>query len=398
MINPNILKLSEISTPSFILDKELFINNIKHFQSAISNNFSKWAVGYSVKTNSLVNLINIAYTEGCKIEVVSSDEYELAILCGINPKDIIYNGPMKSKETFISALVAGGIVNIDTHREIEWLKLLPQDRKFKVGLRVNVDVNSISSTESSGDCDLGRFGFSVDSGDLVECINKIEVIGNIEIAGLHFHKEVPSRSLRFYKDLTHFACSVINELNLPIRYLDLGGGFFGKYLDKPTYDQYMHAIKSVVEKKLPNWRDITYIFEPGNAILADAFQFVSSVIDIKKINDDLNIVTIDGSRANVDPLFRKRDYLKDLIFTEKNNEKIPLQIIGGATCMEFDRLFELKDFQVLCEGDRIIFNNVGAYTMTLQPLFINYFPRVYSVSDGKIELIREKWSAKKFFN
>ena len=56
--------------------------------------------------------------------MVSHDEYELAVFCGFRPDQIIYNGPMKSKETFLDAVRNGAIVNIETKRELHWLEEL----------------------------------------------------------------------------------------------------------------------------------------------------------------------------------------------------------------------------------------------------------------------------------
>ena len=42
-------------------------------------------------------------------------------------------------------------------------------------------------------------------------------------------------------------------------------------------------------------------------------------------------------------------------------------------------------------GDRIVYNNVGAYTMTLSPLFIRLWPRVYALgADDRCRLVRRE--------
>lgn len=47
-------------------------------------------------------------------------------------------------------------------------------------------------------------------------------------------------------------------------------------------------------------------------------------------------------------------------------------------------------------ADRILYHNVGAYTMCLTPNFIRYFPKVYVEEDNQFSLIRDKWSAKEY--
>ena len=48
-------------------------------------------------------------------------------------------------------------------------------------------------------------------------------------------------------------------------------------------------------------------------------------------------------------------------------------------------------------GDKILFNKVGAYSMSLSPLFIEYFPKVY-VKKSKNEYIcvRERWDVEEY--
>ena len=90
-----IKRYSQLETPCFILDKKELELSIQGFKEALNQNFQESIVGYSVKTNSTPYCMKIARTLGVYAEVVSHDEYELAIMCGFEPDAIIYNGPMK---------------------------------------------------------------------------------------------------------------------------------------------------------------------------------------------------------------------------------------------------------------------------------------------------------------
>ena len=122
---------------------------------------------------------------------------------------------------------------------------------------------------------------------------------------------------------------------------------------------------------------------------------MTEVIDVKKVDDKTCFVTTDGSRNDIDPFLRKNDYLKEIVYQDLDRQVEPLQIIGGCSCLEYDRLFVLRNSKALEVGDRIVYNNVGAYTMTLSPLFIRLFPKVYALKpDGSLILIRNNWEAK----
>lgn len=113
-----------LKTPCFVLNEQDLVDNIIGFREALSSKFDQNIIGYSVKTNSLPYALKLANEYGCYAEVVSYHEYELALKMGFDQKHIVYNGPMKSKESFLKAVQDGALVNIECWREIEWLKEL----------------------------------------------------------------------------------------------------------------------------------------------------------------------------------------------------------------------------------------------------------------------------------
>ena len=366
----------DLITPCFILDKEELVKSICGYKTALNKNFGRWVIGYSVKTNSTPYCLKLAGENGAYAEVVSYDEYELVKLCGFDQRHIIYNGPMKSKETFLDAVMNGAIVNIETKRELLWLQELPQDRIFRVGIRLNINISRISPEDAEGDNDNSRFGFS-----------------NVVLDGLHIHRTAHSRSIRFYKKSIGYACEVIKKYGLHLDYIDVGGGYFGIFSNKPTYQQYSDSFYEVLSQH--GLERLCIIVEPGNALVASCYDFLSEVIDVKHVEGECWFITTDGSRNDIDPFFKKSSYWeKELYRTETSVVK--RQIISGCTCLEYDRLFTLTDKPLLSVGDRILYKNVGAYTMCLTPMFIRYVPNIYVREIDGYSLIREKWTAEEY--
>jgi len=60
--------------------------------------------------------------------------------------------------------------------------------------------------------------------------------------------------------------------------------------------------------------------------------------------------------------------------------------------MEDDRIMVLEDTPQVLIGDQIIYEKVGAYSISLSPLFIKFFPAVYVEKDGLMMEGREKWT------
>ena len=388
------IKLADdLQTPCYILDIAELERSICGFQDALKNNFGNSVVGYSVKTNSTPYSLRLAGKLGAYAEVVSSDEYELARLCGFSPGCIIYNGPMKSKETFIEAILNGSIVNIETKREIEWLKELPEGKYFNVGLRLNINISYVSPDDADGDNDDSRFGFSDNTKEFSEVISRLNHMANIHISGLHIHRTAHSRSIQFYKNSIEFACQVIKKYNLSLDYIDVGGGYFGIFPNKPTYQQYSNAFYEVLKRHALD--NLTVIVEPGNALVASSFDFLSEVIDIKNVDNTKWFITTDGSRNDIDPFYRKTSYIYDIEY-HTTSKAVAQQVISGCTCLEYDRIMTLTDQPLLSVGDRIRYKNVGAYTMCLTPMFIRYIPNIYAKDTLGYHLIREKWSAQDY--
>lgn len=383
--------MKDLQTPCFILDEEELAKSVKGYQDALKSNFERSIVSYSVKTNSVPACMKLAGEMGAYAEVVSHDEWELARLCGFDQQHIVYNGPMKSKETFLDAVEHGAIVNIETKRELEWLKELPNNGSYRVGIRLNINISYVSPEDADGDNDNSRFGFSDETNEFADAVALIGKLPNVELAGLHIHRTAHSRSIRFYKQSIAFACNMIEKYGLKLDYLDVGGGYFGIFPNKPTYQEYSDAFYEVLTAH--RLQNLCVIVEPGNAIVASCFAFLSEVVDVKHVEDELWFATTDGSRNDLDPFFKKSGYLSEVHYTNET-QVVKEQIVSGCTCLEYDRIFTLTNKPLLSVGDRIFYRNVGAYTMCMSPMFIRYIPNIYLKKEEDYTLVREKWTAK----
>lgn len=374
---------SNVKTPCFVIKTEELKENIRGFKTALDAYFERNILSYSVKTNALPYIVNLARKEGCYAEVVSADEYLLAKKLGYPIANIVYNGPMKDRETFIEAVAGGAVVNIENFREIEWLDALAPGADYQLGVRVNVNLKTLGIDDAKSS---SRFGFSYENGEFCKAVRKIQEKG-FAVSGLHVHRTSTSRGLDVYEALCRYVNRILQEQNLSIRYVDIGGGFFGNMPGKPDYRTYAEHIFRALENK-----NIRLIVEPGNALIASAVDYVGAVLDCKKI-DDAIIISSDASRLHIDPFFHKSNYWYERINTAKDRPVLTeKQVLSGATCLENDIIMELRDTDAFLPGDRIVFKCVGAYTMTLTPNFINLLPAVYALTESGFHCVREKWS------
>ncbi len=385
----------DIETPAFVVDEQALLNQVRSFREALDQGWPHAVLSYSVKTNSLPWLVAWCSRHGVPAEIVSAEEWELAIRVGHDPSSIIVNGPIKTPELLAAAFDAGAVVNLDSRREVRWTidRAKAGQRVDAVGLRVNWDVEADAPGHTaSGPAGL-RFGFHVDNGDLSEVIAELGQAG-IPVKGLHLHVTSLTRALDSYISAGATARRIIEEHQLELSWIDMGGGFFGGQSDRfPSPQDYVTAIRESLAGVVDPSRT-KLILEPGAALVAVPIDLHTQVIDTKPVQDHLIVVT-DGSRTNLDPFLRKSAYEHSII---SDGQPCPIpQVISGFTCLDNDRLMTLTDAPRLAEGDRIVYHKVGSYTMTFNPLFIQYLPRVYVRSlDGTLTVVRQRWGVDEY--
>ena len=380
-----------MKTPYYIIDQNALDDNFRKLEQALNTHWPNSIIGYSYKTNALPWVIRHFDRLGCYAEVVSEEEFSLAKAIGVSRERMIYNGPIKTKETFLEAIENGCIVNIDSKREIDWLEELPPEKRA-VGIRVNFDIEGMCPGQSQCPQEGGRFGFCYENGDLARVISALGE-KKTRIAGVHLHTSSKSRGLDIYRAIAQTACQLQQEFHFELDYVDVGGGFFGGLPTKPQFEEYLALMARILSTQFDRNRT-KLILEPGMALIGAPVQYVTTVIDVKDTQFSRFVVT-DGSRTNIDPLMTKSSYFHTFE-TEGDRSAVHRQIICGYTCMEHDRLFEAVDEPELLPGDRIVYDKVGAYTMCLTPLFIRYFPDVYVRNNGTVRKVREAWTPEEY--
>lgn len=383
----------KLDTPCFIINEYSLKENVTNMHKALKDTWGNYIIGYSCKTNSLPWIMSFLKQEGCYAEVVSDFEYKLAKKIGFTDKEIVFNGPNKGKILFLNSLENGAIVNIDSWREISWLQEAPINNLVEVGVRVNLNLEKECPNETSVGDEGSRFGFSLENGDLEKAIITLNSIKNVKVSGIHLHHTAKTRSLKIYRTLARAACKVAQLVDYNLKYIDIGGGFFGGMPDKPSFYEYMSLISNELSKKFDS-KETTLIVEPGSALIASPIDFLCEVVDVKDTFVK-RIVTVNGSRTNIDPLMIKTNHFFSLDCNSDKN--ISEQVICGYTCLEYDRIMKIENEKELNIGDKILFNKVGAYSMSLSPLFIEYFPKVY-VKKSKDEYIcvRDRWDVEEY--
>ena len=397
-------------TPYYLIDEEILDRDARMLMDEMRAAWgSNIRPSYSVKTNALPWLLNHYRLMGLAAEVVSAEEAELSERMGFTTDRLIYNGPIKDRDTMLRILRGGGIVNIDSADELGWLSdeaasggtpdVSRGEKTWLLGLRVNLSMRTVitASGHMSAAVDASeeesRFGFSYEDGSLAQAIEMLHALPGIRVEGLHLHHSTHERTVAWYEGLARCACSIAREYALDLSYVDMGGGYFGGVPGRPDMRDYVPAICRVLREQFDPER-VTLIMEPGISLLSGATSFVTSVKDVRDIQGERYVVT-DGSRLYLNPQVTRREYPHHAEYADdgRTRQSIPHQMICGMTCMEYDRLFDEADAPELAPGDIIVYDRAGGYTMCLAPLFIRHFPAVYiRRRDGQLYTAREPWT------
>ena len=381
-----------IQTPYYIIDEEKLNINVTSMIDSFKQEWNNFIFSYSFKTNSLPWILDWMKQKGAYAEVVSNVEYDLALELGYSADKIVINGPYKGLECLKFALNNNSIVNLDSFHEIEWIKKnKPDNGIWKVGLRINFDLELECPNETIMGSEPGRFGFNLENKSFERAVKELEALDYVKIVGIHGHHSTKTKSLKIFKSISKKIVFISKVINNTLEYVDIGGCFFGDKPGAPTFLEYAKVICDEL-RTVFSPSETALIVEPGAAVIASPISYVCKIIDKKEINNKL-ILSTDGSSLNIDPQMHG---IKFFIESFGSGERVKEQIIGGYTCIEKDRMAVLDNEKALNIGDFIKFHNTGAYSMALTPLFIQYFPTVIVKRSDKLFYARKPWGVKEY--
>ena len=382
-----------LNTPYYIIDLKKLEKNLSDLRQSFTALWPNFLVGYSFKTNNLPWIASWMKSQQVLAEVVSTPEYELAKYVGYEDNQVIINGPFKGYETMDKILRAGGIVNLDNFQEIAYIEEHQSDypKEINVGLRINFDLETSCPGETIPGKEPGRFGFNLENGDFEKAVNLLRKIPNVKVVGIHAHHSTRTKSLGIFKSITTKACECATMCD-ELEYIDLGGCLFGDKPGAPTFDEYAQTIVSVLNQyQIPS--SVKLILEPGAALIASPVSYVCKVIGTKDIKD-VRLIYTDGTIKHIAPQMNAIKF--GYTVNPSSSDIINRQVVSGYTCIEMDRFLDIEDQKELCVGDKVTIHNVGAYTMSLTPLFIEYFPAVVVKDGDDCQIVREHWSTEEF--
>ncbi len=387
----------------YLVNHQLFSKNFDDLLNSFKKYYEKTNIAYSYKTNYIPRFCKIIEEKGGLAEVVSDMECRIAYKLGVDHKSIVFNGPYKNEKFMKDFLINGGTVNIDSTYELDMICSFADENpniKINVGIRCNYDVL---------DGIISRFGFDIDGEEFSNAILNLNNRKNINIKGLHAH--FASRDIETWKNKVKGMLALIeNKFNdIKFENIDLGGGLYGNMSPSlkeqftsyiPTFEEYAEAVAKPFAEFFANKSyKPTLLIEPGSALVGDAMNFVSRVINIKNVRGKY-IATLTGSMYNINPTLNKKNPPIEILNFSSNVQKEYSNLdFAGFTCIESDYLYRGYHGK-LAIGDYVYFENVGSYSVVLKPPFIlpNYPIIEYFDETSEIRLLKPQETFEDIFN
>ena len=394
--NTSVLNIAKKNkTPFYLYSerqiKENYLNFVKIFK-----NISP-LICFAAKANTNVAIMKMLGKLGSGADVVSGGELLKALKAGIKPNKIVFSGVGKTEEELKLAIKEKILlINVESESEAILINKLGKKKNkiISIGFRINPNVDAKTHKKISTGKAENKFGVSIRN--FSSFYKNIKQFKNLKIDAISVHIGSQILSDTPYKKTLDVLAKVIKDLNINLKYIDLGGGFGIKYNRKDKQINLSNYAKLVYNFKKKLNCDI--IFEPGRSLVGNTGILVSKIRYIKK-GLNKNFIIIDaGMNDFMRPALYDADH--DIVPIIKTNKKSlePIEFVGPI-CETSCKFIKYKKYQKINEGDFVAITNVGAYGSSLSSNY-NTKPLIAEILINKnaLIIIRKKQDLLKLIN
>lgn len=352
-----VLKDQVDCSPAFVINTDALENNLLQLNALRQQSGCK--VLYSVKALPLTKILQIAkpFVDGFSVSSLFEAQLAHKILGTDGSLHITTPGLRTDEWHDLSPILSHISFNSLTQYQRFLALGIPST---SVGLRVNPK-HSFLSDERFDPCrSHSKLGVNID--DLLET-NILK-----DIKGLHIHTAFSATDftslINTVDKLRHYFGHRLAQLD----WINLGGGYLFKDIKnhQPLIDLINHLKQDYT---------LNVFIEPGKAIVDDTGYLVTTVLDIF-ISDGKTVAILDTSVNHHPEVF---EYQRRLDLHEHQPHAKHSAILAGSSCLAGDIFGEYQFAEPLKVGDKLVFKNVGAYSLIKANRFNGYnLPTIYS--------------------
>jgi len=320
---------------------------------------------YAIKANPHPGIIKTFIKLGAGFDVASGAEMKQVLRLGASPGKVIFANTIKSEEDIITAR-RRRVRLLTFDNEPELYKLAKHYPRARVLVRIKVE-NSGSVVELS-------LKFGADPDQAFFMLRKAKALGLVP-AGVSFHVGSQATNVENYLQALEIASGIFKEAKkegLPLKILDIGGGFPIQHFDKETGINF-ERMASQIRQQMKNLFDknVKFIAEPGRFLVGPAGILVTQVIGRTFRNNKNYYYLNDGIYADFSGMVF--DHCRYEFKTLRRGQTF-LSTLAGPTCDSFDTLSLNEEIPELYVGDAVYVKNIGAYSSASAVPNFNGFP------------------------
>lgn len=354
-------------TPFFYTSRDVLRRNYETF----THLFDDAEVMYAVKANSDPKILQYLDQLGCGFEAASGYEIDELIQIGVKPESIIYGTSIKPYSHIERAFKIG--INrfaADSREELE--KIAQAAPGTRVYIRIIVDDTGSVFMMSE------RFGVPLQAAR--ELVLYARELG-LKLYGLSFYVGSQAGSADKWANAINYVRPVVEQLydeGIQLEMLNLGGGFPVPYRNHPEAPV-LHDIVVGIHNAIHMWPYIPRLMmEPGRGIVATSTVLVSEVV-ARNDRGGKPWLCLDAGIYNAlyEAMIHQgaTQFPVHTVVPSVDDDQPMLATLAGPTGDSLDviaRDIVLPSYVTV--GDRLIFENAGAYSVTMASPF-NGFPK-----------------------
>jgi diaminopimelate decarboxylase len=362
------------STPFFAYDRELLTERIRLLRATLPAGID---VSYAVKANPMPAVVQHLSGLVDSFDVASAGEMRVALDTPTPSQRISFAGPGKTPDELAQAVAAGVTIEMESETEAE--RVIEIGERLGIRPRVAVRVNPDFQVKGSGmRMGGGAQQFGIDAERVPALVHRL---ADADVEFLGFHIFAGSQNLNAdilceaQRKTVELALRLAADIPLPVRYLNIGGGFGIPYADRDEPLD-LAAIGRNLESLLtdairPNLPDARVVVELGRYIVGECGFYVTRVVDRKESRGKTFLVVDGGlhhqlaASGNFGQVIR-RNY-PVAIGTRIGEEPAETVSIVGCLCTPLDLLADGVTLPAAGIGDLVVIYQAGAYGLTASP-------------------------------
>ena len=379
---------STYGTPLYIYSRATIERHWKAFDTAAGDR--PHMVCYAVKANSNIAILNIMARLGSGFDIVSIGELSRVIEAGGDVSKVVFSGVAKTSKEIAFALEKGiYCFNVESAAELERIQAVAKkmNKVAPISLRVNPDVDAGTHPYISTGLKENKFGIRIDEAE--QLYVHANTLSHIDVKGVDCHIGSQLTENAPFLDALDRVLLLVDNLadkGIVLSHIDVGGGLGVCYQDEtpPHPNEYAKAIA----EKLAD-RDVTLIYEPGRAIMANAGILVTEV-EFLKHNEDRHFAIVDAAMNDLIRPALYQAWQAIIPVEQRQNVEPATYDIVGPICETGDFLGKDRDLAIE-PGDLLAVRSAGAYGFTMSSNY-NSRPRAAEVVvDGEsVHLVRQR--------